>query len=69
MTFNYVASGYQNNTPIMLKIGLNNKALAKESSCLKAFAKHAVAEVLAHDDNMIIMQSCARHHPQISFPR
>ena len=56
MTFNYVASGYQNDKPIILKIGMNSKTLAKEISCLKAFAKHAVAEVIAHDDNMIIMQ-------------
>lgn len=56
MTFNYVASGYQNENPIILKIGMNSKALAKEASCLKAFAKHAVAKVIAHDDNMIIMQ-------------
>ena len=56
MTFNYVASGYQNDNPIILKIGMNSKAFAKEASCLKAFSKHAVAEVIAHDDNMIIMQ-------------
>jgi streptomycin 6-kinase len=56
MTFNYVASGYQNDNPIILKIGLNNKALAKEASCLKAFTKHAAAEVIASDNNMIIMQ-------------
>jgi len=56
MTFNYVASGYQNDKPIILKIGMNSKALVKEASCLKAFTKHAVAEVIAHDDNMIIMQ-------------
>ena len=56
MSFNYVASGYQNENPIILKIGMNSKALAKEASCLKAFAKHAVAEVIADDDNMIIMQ-------------
>jgi hypothetical protein len=35
---------------------MNSKALVKEASCLKAFAKHAVAEVIAHDNNMIIMQ-------------
>jgi len=56
MTFNYVASGYQNENPIILKIGINSKTLTKESLCLKAFAKHAVAEVIAHDNNMIIMQ-------------
>ena len=46
MTFNYVASGCQNDKPIILKIGMNRKA----------FAKHAVAEVIANDNNMIIMQ-------------
>ena len=56
MKFNYVASGYQNHNPIILKIGMNSQALSKEASCLKAFAKHAVADVIAHDDNMIIME-------------
>ena len=56
MTFNYVASIYQNDKPIILKIGMNSKSLTKEASCLKAFAKHATAEVIANDNNMIIMQ-------------
>jgi len=56
MTFNYVASGYQNDNPIILKIGMNSKALTKEASCLKAFALASVAEVIADDTNMIIMQ-------------
>ncbi|MDN3509684.1 MAG: aminoglycoside phosphotransferase family protein [Candidatus Neptunochlamydia sp.] len=56
MTFNYIASGYQNDKPIILKIGMNSKALAKEASCLKAFTKHAAAEVIAYDNNIIIMQ-------------
>jgi streptomycin 6-kinase len=56
MTFNYVASGYQNDKPIILKLGLNSKALAKETHCLRTFANHAAAEVLANDNNMIIME-------------
>ncbi len=32
------------------------KALAKEALCLKAFAKQTVAEVIASDNNMIIIQ-------------
>ena len=49
MTFNYVASGYQNDNHIILKIGMNSKALTKEASRLKAFAKYATAEVVAHE--------------------
>lgn len=56
MTFNYVASGYQNDKPIILKIGLNSKALAKETHCLRAFSNHAAVGVIAHDNNMIIME-------------
>ena len=35
---------------------MKSKAITKEASRLKAFAKHAVAEVMADDNNMIIMQ-------------
>lgn len=56
MTFNYVASGYQHGNPIILKIGLNSNALAKEASCLNAFAHVCAAKVIAYDENMIIMQ-------------
>ena len=56
MSFNYVASGYQDSRPIILKLGLNSKALVKETHCLRAFANHATAEVLANDNNMIIME-------------
>ena len=56
ISFNYVASGYQDYRPIILKLGLNSKALAKETHCLRAFSNHAAAEVLANDNNMIIME-------------
>lgn len=56
MSFNYVASGYKNNKPIILKIALDSKALNREASCLKAFAKHGAVEVIADDNNIIIMQ-------------
>lgn len=56
MSFNYVASGYLDARPIILKLGLNCKALTKEAHCLRAFANHAAAEVLANNKNMIIME-------------
>jgi streptomycin 6-kinase len=56
MSFNYVASGYQAAKPIILKLGLDNKALAKEAHCLKAYAAHDAAEVFASDEGMIIME-------------
>jgi streptomycin 6-kinase len=56
MSFNYVASGVQNKNPIILKLGLDQKALAKETACLKAFANHGAAEVIATQPGMILMQ-------------
>lgn len=56
MSFNYVARGYQNDNPIILKICPDSKAITKEVSCLKTFASHVAAEVIAYDDTMIIIQ-------------
>ena len=56
MSFNYVAMGYRNAQPIILKLGLNSKALTNEVLCLKAFSQHGGAEVLASADRMIIME-------------
>jgi len=58
MSFNYVARGFIKEKPIIVKLGLNNKALSKETQCLKAFESHATPKVIANKDNMIIME-CA----------
>jgi streptomycin 6-kinase len=56
MSFNYVASGFQNEKPIILKLGLDEKALANEADCLRALAQHGAAKVIAHEPDMILMQ-------------
>ena len=56
ISFNYVASGFQDKKHIILKLGLNEKALAKEAACLQAFAQHGAAEVLATEPGMILME-------------
>jgi streptomycin 6-kinase len=69
MSFNYVASGYQDSRPIILKLGLNSKALVKETHCLRTFTNHSAAEVLANDNNMIIMErSVPGTTPKEYFP-
>jgi hypothetical protein len=54
ISFNYVAAGEKNGEPIILKLGLNHKALAKEANCLKAFSNHGAVKVWAWrlNDNM-----------------
>ena len=56
MNFSYVAYGLQNEKAIILKLGLNERALAKEATCLQAFAHHGAAEVIATEPGMILMR-------------
>ena len=56
MTYNYVASGFQNNKEIILKTGLDTNALQKEAKCLKALDNHSAVEIIADSNNMIIMK-------------
>jgi len=58
MSFNYVAKGFLNEKPIIVKLGLDRKALLKEAQCLKAFEAPATPTVIVNRDNMIIME-CA----------
>ena len=56
MGFCYVASGRQNNTPIVLKLGFEEKAMANEASCLEAFSHYGTCKLLASEPGMILMQ-------------
>ncbi len=56
MTFNYVAQAYQDDKALILKLGLNDKAISKEAACLKAFADCDAVDVIANTNGMILMQ-------------
>jgi streptomycin 6-kinase len=56
MSFNYVMSGFKDEKPIILKLGLNKTAIALEVSCLNAFANHGAPEVIAHEPGMVLME-------------
>ncbi len=56
LSFNYVGRGYQNSKPIILKVGLDHKALKKEAHCLSIFAKHRGVKVLVIDDGVLIIE-------------
>ncbi|MDF1758150.1 MAG: aminoglycoside phosphotransferase family protein [Legionellaceae bacterium] len=56
MSFNYIAKGYQNSKPIILKLSLDNKGLSKEADCLKAFSNHGVVEIIAREDGCLIIE-------------
>lgn len=56
LTYNYVLSGFQGDNPIILKLGLDSKGLAREAFALKCFAGCGAAKVLAEDEGMLLLE-------------
>ncbi|MDA8561529.1 streptomycin phosphotransferase [Gammaproteobacteria bacterium] len=56
MSFNYVAKGYKSNKAIVLKLGLDHEAYAREAECLRSFRGHSVPEVIASDIGMLLIE-------------
>ena len=56
LSYNLVLKGWQDTTPIVLKIGLDKKALHQEATTLKAFASHGAISLLSHEDGSLILE-------------
>jgi streptomycin 6-kinase len=56
MRFNFIAKGYKDTQPIILKVGPNTLALEREADYLKVFQDKGVVKVLASENNAIIME-------------
>ncbi|MBL3285281.1 Aminoglycoside/hydroxyurea antibiotic resistance kinase family protein [Rickettsiales endosymbiont of Paramecium tredecaurelia] len=56
LTYNYVLSGFQSDNPIILKLGLDNEALAREAFALKCFTGCGAVTVLSEDDGMLLLE-------------
>jgi len=56
LTYSYVLSGFQGDNPIILKLGLDNEALAREAFALKSFSGCAAVHVLAEDNGMLLLE-------------
>lgn len=56
LTYNYVMSGFQGNSPIILKLGPDSEALKREAIALKCFVKHGAAKIIAEDDGMLLLE-------------
>lgn len=69
LSFNFVASGVQQGNQIIIKLGLNEKALAKEATCLTAFDKHGGVTLIAHEPGMLLLQRACPGTPlRSTFP-
>jgi streptomycin 6-kinase len=56
LSYNCVLSGFQGDNPIILKLGLDHEALAREAFALKCFAGYGVVKVLAKDEGMLLLE-------------
>jgi streptomycin 6-kinase len=63
LTFNYVLSGVQNETPIILKLSLDQDALDREVKALQAFKGFGAAIVLDAKENALLLQRALPGHP------
>jgi len=59
LTYNYVLSGFQCDNTIILKLGLDNEALAREAFALKCFAGYSAVKVLAEDNGILLLERVA----------
>ena len=58
LSFNYVLTGFQGKQPVVLKLGLDVEALARESMALRVFAGYGAVELLAEiEGGMLLAQA------------
>lgn len=56
LSYNYVLSGFMNNRPIILKMGLDIKGLNREACALRAFEEHGTVQVLKQREGVILLE-------------
>lgn len=56
LSYNYVLSGFRQNVPVILKMGLDQSGLAREVNALNAFANHGAVKVLSSEPGMLLLQ-------------
>jgi streptomycin 6-kinase len=56
LSYNYVLSGVQGETPIILKLGLDIESLERETFALKCFAGYGAVKVLAAEEGLLILE-------------
>ena len=56
LSYNYVLKGVREDSPVILKLGLDVSGLKQEYVTLKAFSGFGAIEVLAAEDGMLLME-------------
>lgn len=56
LSYNYVLSGFQGDNPIILKLGLDHEALAREAFALRCFEGCGAVKVITEDKGMLLLE-------------
>jgi streptomycin 6-kinase len=56
LTFNYVAQGFRDDLPIVLKVGLEHDLLEKEASVLKFFENYSAIKIIDSAEGALLLQ-------------
>ncbi len=69
LSYNYVLSGFQSTSPIILKVGLDVQAMQREAKALKAFSGFGAINVLNQSDGILLLERAVPGDSlQSSFP-
>lgn len=56
LSYNYVLSGFQNEKPIILKLGLDVDALYREAKALKHYRDHGAVKLIVESEGMLLLE-------------
>ncbi|WP_342269546.1 aminoglycoside phosphotransferase family protein [Rickettsia endosymbiont of Orchestes rusci] len=56
LSFNYVLSGFQNDKPIILKLGFDKESLMQEAEALKIFEGYGAVRLLEQQHNALLLE-------------
>ena len=56
LSFNYVLTGFQNEKPIVLKVGLDENTLMREAAALTVLKNTGAVQILAQDKGVILLE-------------
>jgi streptomycin 6-kinase len=68
LTYNYVLSGYWENTPIILKLTPDLLSLQREADALSAFAGHGAVALLKRKETALLLQKAIPGRPLKNQP-
>ncbi len=67
LTYHYVLTGFQDDVPVILKLGLDNEGLKKEAFALQCFAGYGAVNVITAEDGLLLLERAIPGTPLKSY--